>query len=737
MENENENSDIIDINSIPDKSFLYFQMSITPQKISDFFKQGIIYNEKSNNSKDISKLNKADFLLIFNSLFSKDINTIIYLNQICLLIFERLKEKKCIFKINPPFSTKNYSLTDITSTEKIEILIVQLFLSAIMITNFKTKLESMFNIIDTDNDKLINEEEIKKLVIITNKLFYEDSKEKFSKSSLIQQAMSNFKANKALSKLLYGKSDLKKLLEKEKYINFEQFYERLIKLDNYMYDIIPMFISLKKFLANKKEEIEMYLDDQCKKDFVDISYELINKNNLINYISPRNYMKQFFDKKKKIKKKKIDPLKEIKEKKERQKELKMQRLIEMKKREFGKKFNPILRLTLTKSNLSSSDININPQTVKKILDEKEFNYNTPVINNTKTNTNTNSNKHINLNNEEIYTNQKISENYTKSNNNYKKINTAEYIKKLKLYSKKEKESEKSSEKKLPNSFPLIKETRRKTILNKIFDIPTEVTPFDITEKTTNEKNTITNNNKILSFSSNQNLVDKKEKPISDKILETNFSTLGLVTPILTSNENTYMNFKKIDINNKKQNKDIWQTTNKAPLRKGNKLIEPLSPRYSLINTTSRKYLPNIPFLNSTNSNMNKKQGEKSIESGDYYKFSSICFPPCIIKTKEKNNSDSFCLTKEDKRLKKLKRIKKIKYEGFDFSKTLLNTYDEIKNNITDELEQQRNYDLNGLTTILKIKKSILDKTNKFHFVDFRKNKVSFKNFYVFQSKKKK
>ena len=727
MENENENSDIIDINSIPDKSFLYFQMSITPQKISDFFKQGLSYNEKSNNSKDISKLNKADFLLIFNSLFSKDINNIIYLNQICLLIFERLKEKKCIFKINPPFSSKNYSLTDITSTEKIEILIVQLFLSAIMITNFKTKLESMFNIIDTDNDKLINEEEIKKLVIITNKLFYEDSKEKFSKSSLIQQAMSNFKANKALSKLLYGKSDLKKLLEKEKYINFEQFYERLIKLDNYMYDIIPMFISLKKFLSNKKEEIEMYLDDKCKKDFVDISYELINKNNLISYVSPRNYMKQFFDKKKKIKKKKIDPLKEIKEKKERQKELKMQRLIEMKKREFGKKFNPILRLTLTKSNLSSTDININPQTVKKILDEKEFNYNAPVVNNT----NTNSTKQIN--NEEIYTNQRISENYTKSNNNFKKLNTAEYIKKLKLYSKKEKESEKSSEKKLPNSFPLIKETRRKTILNKIFDIPTEVTPFDITEKTTNEKNTITNNNKILSFSSNQNLIDKKEKPISDKILETNFSTLGLVTPILTSNENTYMNFKKIDINNKKQNKDIWQTTNKAPLRKGNKLIEPLSPRYSLINTTSRKYLPNIPFLNSTN----KKQGEKSIESGDYYKFSSICFPPCIIKTKEKNNSDSFCLTKEDKRLKKLKRIKKIKYEGFDFSKTLLNTYDEIKNNITDELEQQRNYDLNGLTTILKIKKSILDKTNKFHFVDFRKNKVSFKNFYVFQSKKKK
>ena len=720
MENETHNQDPIDINSIPDKTFLNFQMSITPQKISDFFKQSLIYNEKSN-SKDLGKLNRTDFLLILNSLFTKDIDKIIYLNQICLLIFERLKEKKCVFKINSPFSTKNFALTDITSTEKIEIFVVQLFLSAIMITNFKIKLESMFNIIDTDNDKLINEEEIKNLIITTNKLFYEDSKEKFSKSSLIQQAISNFKANKALSKLLYGKSNLKRILEKEKYITFEQFYERLIKLDNYMYDIIPMFISLKKFLSNKKEEIEMYIDDKCKKDFVDISYELINKNNFISYVSPRNYMKQFFDKKKKTKKKKIDPLKEIKEKKERQKELKIQRLIEMKKREFGKKFNPILRLSLTKSNLSSSDININSQTVKKIRDEKEFNYNTPGTNNI------NSNKQINKE-EDIYTHKKMSENYTKSNNHYKKINTAEYQEKLKLYSNKEKDKEKSSQKKFPNSFPLLKETRRKTILNKIFDIPTEVSPFNIIENSTNEKKNISNN-KI-----NQNLIDKNEKPISDKVVETNVSTLGITTPVLTTNENSYLNFKKIDINNKKLNKDIFQTTNRAPLRKGIKLIEPLSPRFSLINTTSRKYFPNIPFINNTGLSINKKQREKSIELGDYNKFSSICFPPCIIKTKEKNISDSFCLTKEDKRLKKIKRVK---YKGLDFSKTLLNTYDEIKNNILDELEQQRNYDLNGLNTILKIKKSILDKTSKFHFVDFKKNKISFKNFYVFQSVKKK
>ena len=733
MENEtpNKTQEIIDIdiNNIPDKSFILFQMSITPDKISSFFDQGIMQNEKSN-SKDFTKLNKADFFLIFNSLFSKGLNNVGELNQIYFLIFQRLKERKCVFKINSPFSSKNYALADITSTEKIEIYIVQLFLSAIMITNYKNKLESMFNVTDTDNDKLINEDEIKKLVITTNKLFYEDSKEKFSKSSLIQQAIANFKANKALSKLLYGKSDLKKILEKEKYINFEQFYERLIMLDNYMYDIIPMFINIKKFLSNKQEEIEMYMDDKCKKDFVDISYELINKNNLISYVSPRNYMKQFFDKKKKVKKKKIDPLKEIKEKKERQKELRMQRMIEMKKREFGKIYNPILRLSLTKSNLSSPNININPQTVKKILDEKEFNYNTPVINNNN-NSNSNSNKQINTE-EEKYQNKNI---FT-TNRNYKKLNTAEFNEKLKLYSKKEKEEEKSSEKKLPNSFPLLKETRRKSILNKIFDIPSEVTPFNITEKSSRDKNNnIPNNNKVLSFSMSQKLIDKKGNQISENNLESNLTTLGLLTPVLSTKENSYLNFKKISINNKKQNReDIWQTANKVPIRKGNKLIEPLSPNYSLLNTTSRKYFPNIPFMNSVGSGLNKKSKEISVEFGDYHKFSEICFPPCIIKTKEKNNSHSFSLSKREK---SFRRIKKVKYKGFDFSKTLLNTYDEVKNNILDEIEQQRNYDLNGLNAILKIKKSILDKTSKFHFVDFNKNKISLKNLFVFNHHKKK
>ena len=82
-------------------------------------------------------------------------------------------------------------------------------------------------------------------------------------------------------------------------------------------------------------------------------------------------------------------------------------------------------------------------------------------------------------------------------------------------------------------------------------------------------------------------------------------------------------------------------------------------------------------------------------------------------------------------------MKKKKYIGIDFTKSMLNTYDEVKDDILEELEQQRNYDINGLNAILRIKKSIEDKTKKFQFVDFNKNKVSFKNFFLLSPSKRK
>ena len=712
---ENQTPKKIELDQIPEKGFFLFQMTITPEKIYNFFKQSMILHEKSN-SKDTHKLNKSDFLSITNSIFVKNSNNnYILMNSIFELIFERLKEKKCVFKINSPFSKNNYALTDIISIEKIDIFKVQLFLSAIMLTNFKTKIETMFNIIDTDNDGLINEEELKQLILKTYKLFYQESKEKFSKSSLIQQALSNFKANKALSKLLYGNAELKKILDREKFISFNQFYERLMKIDNYMYEIIPIFFSLKKYLSEKDEEIELYMNNNCKKDFVDITYDLLCKNSMLNLVSPKNVIKQYFDKKNKTKKIKIDPLKEIKERRERQKEMKLKRIFESKKRESVKTFNQFL----VKNSLSATDFKYNPQTVKKIVNEKEFKYETPAMNT----------QDINPNNKEEDEKYKNTQNSRSSHS--QKVNTAEYIKKFSLYSNKE--EEKSDEKK-PNTYPLLRATRRKTILNKMFGIPMEVSPFNLSEKNFKDKiNDTTKNDKVASFSDNINLIKNKMNTTSEYNLDTNFTTLGLLSPRLSTKNNNFTNFKKVSIFKKKLDKNL--PINRTHIKNGNRLIESISPTYSLINTTSRKYLPNIPFLNSTNSNMNKKQGEKSIESGDYYKFSSICFPPCIIKEKEINNNVSFSISKENIK-RKSKRLKRKRLSKIDFSKSLLSTYEEIKDDVYNELELQKNSDINGLNAILRIKKSIDEKTDKFHFVDFKKNKVDFKDFFIVKAGKK-
>ena len=709
---ENQTPKKIELDKIPEKGFFLFQMTITPEKIYNFFKQSMILHEKSN-SKDTHKLNKSDFLSITNSIFVKNSNNnYILMNSIFELIFERLKEKKCVFKINSPFSKNNYALTDIISIEKIDIFKVQLFLSAIMLTNFKTKIETMFNIIDTDNDGLINEEELKQLILKTNKLFYQESKEKFSKSSLIQQALSNFKANKALSKLLYGNAELKKILDREKFISFNQFYERLMKIDNYMYEIIPIFFSLKKYLSEKDEEIELYMNNNCKKDFVDITYDLLCKNSMLNLVSPKNVIKQYFDKKNKTKKIKIDPLKEIKERRERQKELKLKRIFESKKRESVKTFNQFL----VKNSLSATDIKYNPQTVKKIVNEKEFKYETPAMNTQDINP-------INKEEDEKYKNTQNSR-----SSHSQKVNTAEYIKKFSLYSNKE--EEKSDEKK-PNTYPLLRATKRKTILNKMFGIPMEVSPFNLSEKNFKDKiNDTTKNGKVASFSDNINLIKNKMNTTSEYNLDTNFTTLGLLSPRLSTKNNNFTNFKKVSIFKKKLDKNL--PINRTHIKNGNRLIESISPTYSLINTTSRKNYSNVLPLNYIN---NKKKTKEKTELSDYSNFSSILFPPCIIKEKEINNNVSFSISKENIK-RKSKRLKRKRLSKIDFSKSLLSTYEEIKDDVYNELELQKNSDINGLNAILRIKKSIDEKTDKFHFVDFKKNKVDFKDFFIVKAGKK-
>ena len=319
--------------NISDETFDEFQSMITPEKIFEFSNESKVYTEKSKFNESSHKINKQNFIFICQKIFQSSKNT--NFNGIYDLIFERFKEKKCVFTTNISQSPKIYSLSYIISTEKIELYVVELFFCCIMQSQFKKKIETMFYISDLDDDGLINEREIKRIILTTNKLFCEESSEYFSDSTLIQQSLSSLKAKKALHKLLYSQGELEKKFLICKYISFDEFYDSLIKIENYKYDVIPTFINLKKCLLTKRNEIEFDMNKKCKKDFLKISYELINKNNNLNNI--RNILKKCFDKKIIKKKMKIDPLKEIKEKKEKEREKKLKRMIQIKKKEYMEK----------------------------------------------------------------------------------------------------------------------------------------------------------------------------------------------------------------------------------------------------------------------------------------------------------------------------------------------------------------------------------------------------------------
>jgi len=385
-------------NNIPDNAFFEFQQNITPEIIYEFYNESEICTEKSKSFERSHKISKLNFISIFKKFFSKSNNP--HFNQIYILIFERFKEKKCIFTMN---SSNMYVLSDIVSTGKIDVYIVELFLCIIMKIEFKKKIEIMFYITDSDSDGLINEREIKKLILTTNKMFYEGSLELFSGSTLVQQSLSNIKANKILSILFYGPGELNEKFSKCKYISFDQFYDSITRIDNYMYIIIPTFINLKNCLMTKRKEMEFKMNNRCQKDFLKISYEILNRNGSQN--SARTLLKKCFDPKQIKKKKIIDPLKDIEAIKQKKNELKLKRIIQIKKSNKNLSYNFIEKKNKINNEnenenkiIIKSDNKINNN--KNIINRKKSNFNSLLkfVSIDEFNSNNNKNMSYNLNN---------------------------------------------------------------------------------------------------------------------------------------------------------------------------------------------------------------------------------------------------------------------------------------------------------------------------------------------------
>lgn len=300
----NENKDNI-LLTISDDIIEQFLLNLTEAKIKGLYKELKIYhinglvNYKNYNicMKKIFDPNKQNYFQILKKKTSfksddsyssddensKDENS--SFNDLYYLLFQRFREIGCVVKNN-----KNiFYLTDFNKKNFISSYNLVCVLTMFLKIPFDNKIKLLFELTDNDDDGYINKKEIEKMLTKVNQLFGEENKNIITNSSIASQSLASIKINNILSELFYGDGDLYKKLEEEKYINFDTLFKSIQKIRNYKYKILPCYISLKHCLSSQKSEKIINVKQNNKKDFVNISTEIILEQN--KTINKDNYKK--------------------------------------------------------------------------------------------------------------------------------------------------------------------------------------------------------------------------------------------------------------------------------------------------------------------------------------------------------------------------------------------------------------------------------------------------------------
>ena len=145
-----------------------------------------------------------------------------------------------------------------------------------MKTSFENKIKLLFDLTDIDEDGYLNRYEIENMITSINHLFGEEVSTINTHSSILSQSLTNIKINNIIYELIYGQGNLyNKFIEEKNYINFDTFYRGLKNIKNYKYRIIPCFINFRDCLFSQKSEKMINVKEKNKKDFINISSELI------------------------------------------------------------------------------------------------------------------------------------------------------------------------------------------------------------------------------------------------------------------------------------------------------------------------------------------------------------------------------------------------------------------------------------------------------------------------------
>ena len=290
-----------------ENNFDKFQTSINSKKILKLNKEfkkhekkGFInYSTFINSMKSVFDMNNN--IINNNSLYTNYINStknVETFNDISInsdpfddiynLFFKRFREIKCIIKNDKEvlylteFKNENY----ISTYKVVCALIVFLF------AKFEEKLKLLFKVSDLDEDGLINATEIKRMIIVSNHLFVEETDTLQMNSSILSQSLTNIKVENILKELFEGQGDLNNILPINSYcIDYKTFYQSVINIKNYKYKLIPCFISFKDCLFSKKTEKIIKVRQKIKKDFINISSSFIAEQcqNINKSFNSKNY----------------------------------------------------------------------------------------------------------------------------------------------------------------------------------------------------------------------------------------------------------------------------------------------------------------------------------------------------------------------------------------------------------------------------------------------------------------
>jgi hypothetical protein len=211
-----------------------------------------------------------------------------YFDPLFEQIFNRFKIVKA--ELHCPNKKDNYFLSGFFSEDEIDMYEICCALACFVKCDFEQKIKLLFDITDIDDDGFINQKEVKKLIFTINILFSDERKNHNNDSTIAAQSIASIHSMEIIKKIMGFPGQLGKTLHDEKYINFQQFLESFTQLYNYKYDIIPLFVNLKKSLFVKKKEKEFELKYRNLNDYTEISNDIISnlKNDKMNFIGNSN-----------------------------------------------------------------------------------------------------------------------------------------------------------------------------------------------------------------------------------------------------------------------------------------------------------------------------------------------------------------------------------------------------------------------------------------------------------------